>query len=153
MSLYNQVFGHNPFAAVVLATLGADPRRIGRLRDAYITPEGKFAVLTRTGGGNRSDYQEQNAYMHTLPGFIEDKDDSFDSTYAVFTYEVPEDLKEAIAKAIDNGHAYDPAVAWKKLFEDLREKRDTPEVERAKKVGEQVAKAIEENPDSGIIKV
>lgn len=152
MNLYNQLFGHNPLAQVVLLAVSADPRRIGRLRDAYITPKGKFAILTRTGGGNRPNYEEQNAYLHTLPGFIEDKDDSFDSTYAVFIYEVPDPLKESIKKLVDGGHTWDPGAAWTKLFEDLREGRISTEVERAKKVSEEISKAMEENSDSEIIK-
>ena len=46
------LFGANPHASVILATLGLDRESVGRFRDCYVT-EGKIAVYTRNGGGNR----------------------------------------------------------------------------------------------------
>lgn len=59
MSLYNAIFGTNPVADVLLATLGLTRSDVGRFRDAFIS-DGTIAVYTRNGGGNRSCVHEEN---------------------------------------------------------------------------------------------
>lgn len=100
MSLYNMLHGFEPTAAFVLRVLRVEPDRIGRFRDAYLTyADDKqtpiMVVLTRTGGGNRPDYEDENAFLRRLDGFIDDQDDQFDSTFALFRYAVPEGLRAA----------------------------------------------------------
>lgn len=76
-----------------------------RFRDAYFdwadeaqtTPV--VVILTRTGGGNREEYAEENGRMREIAGFISDRDDEFDSTFALFTYAVPARFTQA-AKTI-----------------------------------------------------
>jgi len=52
MSFYNMVFGQNPISDAILATLGLTRADCGRFRDCFIA-DGKIAVYTRNGGGNR----------------------------------------------------------------------------------------------------
>jgi hypothetical protein len=49
--------------------------------------------VTRTGGDNRRECPDGNAYLRALPGYVEDHDDSFDSAYAHWTYEVPAEFR------------------------------------------------------------
>lgn len=52
MGLYNLVFGVNPMADIILATLGLTREDVGRFRDAFVA-DGKIAIYTRNGGANR----------------------------------------------------------------------------------------------------
>lgn len=100
MSLYNMVMGTSPVAGLCLALLGIDPKTAPRLRDAWLSDDGeRIIVLTRTGGGNRSSYEEENSMMTQVEGFLADHDDIRDDTFAHFVYAAPEahkaDLKVA----------------------------------------------------------
>lgn len=50
--MYGLMFGQNPAAAVILATLKLTRSDVGRFRDAFVA-DGQIAVYTRNGGGNR----------------------------------------------------------------------------------------------------
>lgn len=52
MSLYNLLFGVDDNADFLLALLGLTRKDVGRFRDAYLD-DGKIAIYTRNGGGNR----------------------------------------------------------------------------------------------------
>jgi hypothetical protein len=52
MSMYNMIFGQNRLSDVILATVDLTKEDVGRFRDCFVT-EGKIAVYTRNGGGNR----------------------------------------------------------------------------------------------------
>ena len=52
MSMYGLVFGTNPQADAILATLGLRRADCGRFRDCFVA-DGRIAVYTRNGGGNR----------------------------------------------------------------------------------------------------
>ena len=97
MSFYNMMCGNNPcyqMPHAVLATVGELPD-IPRYRDTYTLVEGDgipyIVIYTRTGGGNREEYEDQNQEMGTHPLYVSDWDDDFDSTFAHFKYRVPED--------------------------------------------------------------
>lgn len=97
MSLYNMVNGCNPIAPILIEAIGIDYASIPRFRDAWISSDFEhITILTRTGGGNRLDYQEQNAILCNNPLFISDEDDDFDCTFAKFHYRVPEELKKEL---------------------------------------------------------
>jgi len=118
MSLYRMIRGYNPLVSVIFQMMDIEsPEGIPRFRDAYFKwkdiykQEPIIVILTRTGGGNRETYESPhlrvdggchymgpfNSDMRKLSGFIEDENDEFDSTYALFYYKVPEDyVKEAI---------------------------------------------------------
>lgn len=96
MSLFNLVTGTDPLAPYVLAMLGLPSKEfmkiVPRFRDAYLVSDGPYlALMTRTGGGNRDDYETENQRLREIPGFVKDFDDDFDSTYAHWWYKVPEE--------------------------------------------------------------
>lgn len=113
MSMYNIVVGHDPAAKVVVAVLqeaGLDVNTIPRFRDAYVIPAGdrghnstKLVILTRTGGGNRTDYQDENDALTRHGLYVSDHDDDFDPTYAHFLYDVPESRRDAIEELVAEG--------------------------------------------------
>lgn len=73
--------------------------QIPRFRDAYFDfsqNEPKLVLYTRTGGGNREFYEKENNFLRNCENFIEDFDDSFDSTYAHWVYSVPENYKNDV---------------------------------------------------------
>src|SRR5262245_58021437 len=121
--LYNMVFGVNHAAAFLLDAAKIDHKKVPRFRDCFLYKDGKsIVVYTRTGGGNREDYVEENAAMTQWPGYIRDEDDSFDNTYALFHFKVPEDAKEICDKLKEIGMAVDPPERWKKMLAALRER-------------------------------
>lgn len=103
MSLYNLVHGVNAAAGTLLHSLGIGPGVVPRFRDCYLTPEKQIVILTRTGGGNREYYTAENQKLRELPGYVSDKDDDFDSTFALFTYNPPEHAKGLIDQIFDAG--------------------------------------------------
>lgn len=97
MSLYNMVHGFNPAGIFVapLLGLGHPQRAFPRYRDCFVgmngKPEydGKIVVYTRTGGGNREEYEADNNALARHPQYVTDFDDDFDSTFAWFIFDVP----------------------------------------------------------------
>lgn len=102
MSLYNMVNGVNPVAFYILPVLGKHPDEYPRFRDAFIgdesrpDTEGKLIVYTRTGGGNREAYEEENQAIRDMPGFLFDYDDDFDSTFACWVFDIPDKWKQDV---------------------------------------------------------
>jgi hypothetical protein len=93
MSLYNMVCGNNPLYNLYLAMIGVEFDSIPRFRDVWVKMEGDkplVVIHTRTGGGNREGYLIENAGLTRNENYLFDCDDSFDSTFADFTYRVPE---------------------------------------------------------------
>lgn len=124
MSLYNALFGVQSTADAALAMLGITREQPPRFRDAYFTMQEERPVIvvhTRTGGGNRESYESENDWMSTLPGFLYDRDDDFDCTYADFFYKVPEAHRQAVADALaESGNPASPAEKWQALFAALQ---------------------------------
>jgi hypothetical protein len=140
MSLYNMLFGTNPFSGVLLQMLGITRDDVPRFRDCFLNEDGSEIIIhTRTGGGNREDYEDGNNYLTLVDGYKYDADDDFDSTYADFHYEVPEACKSQVALMKDLGAVTDPAARWQEVLDGLRS-GDTskPDVQRALAVGEQI---------------
>ena len=110
--MYSMVFGPrgDVLYVVARAILGEDTD-IGRYRDMWFEknpadPAGTsciLAVYTRNGGGNREDQAGPIKAMQTHPAYVEDADDSFDSTYAtfrfVFTFEELEAVEPGLGDA------------------------------------------------------
>lgn len=96
MSLYNMVHGVNPAAFFILPMLGKHPDEYPRFRDCFLRDEERpeydnhIHIFTRTGGGNRDGYEQENQAMRDMEGFVADFDDSFDSTFASWVFKVPE---------------------------------------------------------------
>lgn len=93
MSMYNILFGQNPNTEVLLAIIGLKECDVERFRDCGFE-EGGIFVYTRTGGGNRDDYP--NEILTGSPYYLRDEDDDFDSTYATYHFNIPEEVKEDV---------------------------------------------------------
>lgn len=88
MSFYNLIHGVNEASGLCLKVLGLTPQRVPRFRDAYFDGS-EIVVLTRTGGGNRAMYEEENERLRSHPLYRSDADDSFDCTFALFRFKFP----------------------------------------------------------------
>lgn len=95
MSLYNMVMGTDPAVPAILSMLFLWPEDVPpRFRDASIVDfegEWRICVLTRQGGGNRSDYDKSNRELQEHPLYIRDYDEPSDTTYATFEFRFPEE--------------------------------------------------------------
>lgn len=93
MSLYDITVGTHPAMTVLLHALGATDEGkaslIPRLRDVYLYPE-EIRILTRTGGGNREEYETSNEWLRSFHNFLRDWDDEYDPTYAWWAYSWPD---------------------------------------------------------------
>lgn len=89
MSLYNIMFGENPFATILLPMLGFQDRdEIPRYRDCWWDGE-HIIIYTRTGNGNRPEYAAEIAKLQAMPEYVSDQDDENDNTYALFKFKLP----------------------------------------------------------------
>lgn len=155
MSLYNALFGVNPHAPMLLGFLGITPGDVPRFRDCY-AEGGRIVIHTRTGGGNRAWYDNAECYreetgedgegpwnddLRALPGFVRDEDGDFDSTYANFYYEPPEDVAKLVSQLGEIG-GDNPSERWQRLFGAMREGRDNPQVARALEVCKPIIEAL-----------
>lgn len=123
MSLYNMVHGESPIASVILAILGVTRDEIPRYRDTRYDGE-HFIILTRTGGGNREEYEVDNLWLTTLDGYVSDQDADFDSTYAEFRYEVPADFSHLLEKLKTFIDTKSVDEKWMETFEALKNPSD-----------------------------
>ncbi len=107
MSLYNLMHGYNGSCIIILPMLGKHPDEYPRFRDCFTEDEehpeyaNHILVYTRVGGGNRGGEWEK--FLKEIPGFVATYDDSFDNTFGMYVYEVPEKWKadfDAIKKGL-----------------------------------------------------
>lgn len=124
MSLYNMLFGVNKLTPVILKIAGLELNEIPRFRDCSIK-EGVVVVYTRTGGGNRECYSENddhsdcyhlaNEELTRKSNYITDYDDEFDSTYAYFEFSPLPEYKDLVKEVESNN----PSVGekFKELFD------------------------------------
>lgn len=157
MSLYSALFGVNPFAGMLLGFLGIGPGDVPRFRDCYVNEEGCIVIHTRTGGGNRPYYDCPESYkaetgddgegpwnrdLREIPGFLYDRDDDFDCTYADFIYRPSDDVASLVKQLSEIGAAGNPGERWQELFKEMEAGRDSPRVARALEAGKPVIEAI-----------
>lgn len=95
--------GNNPFYTLLHAVIetGGELPDIPRYRDTYTMVEAgepRIVIYTRTGGGNREEYESENSQLAAHPLFVRDFDDDFDRTFAHFCYSVPEPWKESVLR-------------------------------------------------------
>jgi hypothetical protein len=120
MSLYNMVCGSNPVAGRLLAAINLDPNTVPRFRDVWINDDmTEITVHTRTGGGNREDYEEENGEMVSHPLYLRDCDDNFDSTYADFTFRVTEEEKAKLLAEIADATEQSPPDHKRQIMEAI----------------------------------
>jgi hypothetical protein len=144
MSLYNMLFGVNPFSEVLLAMLGLSRGDCGRYRDCFTNDDGtEIIVHTRNGGGNREDYQSVFEALSKHPNYLNDADDDFDCTYADIRFSVPEQFREHVKKIADQTDTTPPAERWQKLFQAMESGTENQTVSRALEVGKKIFGAIQ----------
>ncbi len=119
MSLYNMLFGVNEKADMLLSLLGYTKNDIPRFRDCMLV-DGMICIHTRTGGGNREEYEGDNAALAEHPLYISDSDDDFDCTYANFFYRYPEEYRADLEAMASNDPDYKPSEMWKIAFDSLK---------------------------------
>lgn len=155
MSLYNMVHGYNEMAPVLLAILRLKPGEVPRFRDCWW--DGEHIVLyTRTGGANRAFYESPeswrenyadhdmeeckgpwNSDLRKLPTYVRDEDCDFDSTFAKFYFDVPENLRWAIPQfTVQNKSPRE------RMEEFLRKTPDDPQAQRVTKALEPLLRQI-----------
>lgn len=128
MGMYALTHGQNPLGPDLLFVIGLTVDDVGRYRDAYVS-EGKIAVYTRNGGGNRECWEEEADDCHCTgciatrhlpahPLYSSDRDDDFDETYATFYFNIPDDWRERLA-ALDIGE-FDPSARWTAVIAAIR---------------------------------
>lgn len=116
MSLYNMMNWVHPATFTILPIYGHHPDYYPRFRDFFpgkvtrhestvdsmgiprFVSDGSlcFTLYTRIGGNNRADYSEQIAHLRWLEWYVEDYDDSFDSTFAMFIFSVPKEWEKDV---------------------------------------------------------
>ena len=123
MSLYNMMHGMHPFAAALVTCLGFEKfGDVPRFRDCFIFQD-EIRILTRTGGGNREEYAEQNRELTERDGYIRDWDDPFDSTFAWWAFAWPETHRDALQAALEATEKHAPHLfpeSLKESFDNLR---------------------------------
>lgn len=125
MALFNSLFGVSPEAGLLLNILGLAPDDVPRFRDCFYDSKQHLIVLhTRTGGGNREDYEEENNFLIMHQYYKNDCDDDFDPTYANFYFNVPEEYKEKLKELFKNHETVAPAEKWQILFDKLKKENE-----------------------------
>lgn len=117
MSMYNMLFGKNPYSKVLLTMLGLKEDQCGRFRDCFLH-DNKIMVYTRNGGGNREEYQEVIDELAKHKNFIRDYDDPVDCTYCYIEFSVPEEYKEDIQNIDEED--FTPTEKFKILLDRLQ---------------------------------
>ena len=122
MSLYNRLFGENEDAAALLGMLHLTKNKFGRYRDVYLNKEGTvISVLTRIGGGNRSDYNQVYTDIKKHPHYIKDYPDDFDDTYQYFDFSVPEEYLWTCSKMAPKDDRLSVGDMFKKETEEAKD--------------------------------
>jgi len=118
--------GVNPATFFILPMLGKHPDEYPRFRDCFVK-DNKILIYTRTGGNNRNTYAEENKTICNMNGFVSTYDDEYDSTYAMWVFNVPEKWLKDFNKII-NGNMESISNEYlselKKVYPKLADKFD-----------------------------
>jgi hypothetical protein len=119
MSLYNMLHGTDPLAALLLQVLRFSPATVARFRDCHLSGDGqRIILLTRTGGGNRASFPAWWELIREHPEYISDRDDDFDSTFAITEFHVP---KFALAEIQPLATGQDPPTLREKTESAIKD--------------------------------
>ncbi len=144
------IHGQNPYAPVLLSVLGLTSKDVPRYRDCWWTGD-LIAIHTRTGGGNRDEYENENDQLCAMPTFVRDEDDAYDSTYATFYFKMPEAFAWVVPSL--QAETLTAEQRWEAFMSKLRdtEKQDDPQVVRAlaimKPLADLISQALESKKD------
>lgn len=157
MSLYAMIHGRNPAAPLILATLDLTTDDVGRFRDAFVS-EGRIAVYTRNGGGNRECWNDNTCnetcagciiekVLPRHPNYLYDEDDDFDCTYATVYFSFPERHRDLL-EALDTGE-FDPSARWLEALDALRDGKRPEVVEAFRPIMEKIVELADPEADQG----
>ena len=155
MSLYNMIFGMNPFAKMLLELyqLETEQYPTGRFRDIYIDKrENEFIVVlyTRNGGGNREDHEDVFEALRKHPNYIRDYDDDFDCTYASIEFSVPKEKFEIIEHIQSITGSKTPMEKFQEMLKNMDSgNTEDPNVKNALEVGKQIFSIVNEKINEG----
>lgn len=122
MNLYNNLFGENPYAKVLIGVLGLNKELFGRFRDIYLNVEGtEITVYTRCGGNNRTEYGRVFEIMKRHPNYITDWDDLYDDTYAYIKFSVPEKYKKLCKKIAPKESPLNVSEKFEKQIKEMND--------------------------------
>ena len=110
------IFGVNEKYKVFLKCLGYDASDIPRFRDCFLQGD-KIVIHTRTGGGNREDYEDDNDRLAANQYYISDSDDDFDCTYANFYFKFPPEFEEDLKAISEKDTTKTPSEKWKAFLD------------------------------------
>ena len=114
MSMYHMMCKANPAAGRLLGIINLDHATIPRLRDVWTNADmSEVVVLTRTGGGNRAGYNDENAALTLHPLYLRDQDEEWDSTYATFVFTLPAEGAASMRAEIDGAIGDNPEAVAK----------------------------------------
>lgn len=133
MSIYNMINGVSSATWFILPMLGKHPDEYPRFRDCFVNDEehpeydDHIHIYTRTGGGNREGYNEENKQMMQHANYVTDFDDSYDCTYASWIFSVPDKWRVDFEK-IKTGDILELSKEYReeinRVFPKLKEKFD-----------------------------
>jgi hypothetical protein len=141
MSLYNMLLGEHPHRETLMGILKLRRRDCGRFRDVYCKDDGT-SIYVFTRNSNMDWCQPINEMLRNRPDFLMSWKDSFDNTFMTFEFRTPSESIEKVKWVADQTDNRPPMVRYKELITDLGSDKDTPQVARAKKVGEKIVKQI-----------
>ena len=172
MSLYNAIYGSNPFGAILLELIGVggNDYPIPRLRDVHLAEDRRsIVVFTRTGGGNDECYcrgsfgrnseeveklgpadhfdgcyRAMTQQLRSHPLYQRDEYDDFDQTYAYFYFEIPEVAQEAVNEIPAAGIRTESfGKSFQALIRRLQDgDTDDERIQRMLEVGERIIRGI-----------
>ena len=135
MSLYNQLFGVNEDAPILLGMISVNMQYFERFRDVFLANEGRIIrVYTRLGGNNREEYKETWEKIRKHDNYICDFDDGFDETYAYIEFSVPDKFQQTAKMMFKE----EPILVSEKFKNEVKEmdKEGTPAFNRAKEIAD-----------------
>lgn len=150
MALYTQLFGENPDATAILGFAGLTREMFPRYRDVFLMNEGRNVIVyTRIGGPNREHYLKEIKDILSHPQYKDNCDDEFDNTYAYFKFNILDNYT-VTAKSM---FKEEPLPVSKMFERHIERTKDTSSEEYKKdmEIAAQMMKAIESQPNGGVI--
>lgn len=138
--LYNMIMERRETVPYLMAALGfvQDGDRnhwLGRFRDAYTNPAGdRIFILHR----NYPESEQCNQLMKGHENYISYTPDAQDYTYCVWEFSVPEEAKELIKMIASVDNTTPCMDRYRKIINDMENKVDSPEVQRAIEAGKKI---------------
>ncbi len=149
MSLYNMMMGRNPISPTLLGILGitdetADKWPLGRMRDVYVTPNGRRIFLfTRNGPSAMGLTPEQREdieknFRENHPQYVGFVIDDFDETYLTYEFRTPKHFIPAVQKIAEFTDTTPPMVRFRKVIKDMEDGVDNEGTKNAFEAGKKM---------------